>query len=652
MKRATKLLANRSKLRVAFLATSIFVFIVTCLAPTFTAMAAPSPTSNTATSASSSQPASSQTATNKTNQSNSPKKTSQNTNEAQTCENAAGPLSFFLCPFFTQIMKAINWLVNPQDGALTDLLKLDPLQFNNDQGLQRAYMNVLNFVNSLFIIVFLVMIFASFVSNSSGFLSNYNIKNTMPRLVGAIIIAQFGYLACALLIDFGNVLGAILPSTIMHGVLGSNTATPSIADGVVSLLAFGNPSAVGGGTAAVTSTVFFGGGGVVFLLLLIMAIVALFALLVAFIYMVARSLVLIILIFSAPLAFLAWVLPGTQTYFSRWGKTLVRLVFMYPIVAVLITTAEVVSFMLLHPSFDPTVFTTDKLKLLIGGLVPLVALLMIPRCLRLSGTMVEHAGGALAGYMTGRATGGLRSGYSSSRDRLAESDFGKENRFGRSLAGGGLMALASPNSGNVTRKLGEARSRAASVYDKAGAVGTDNEVKAMLNSRNTVERQAAIKALAKRGNRAAIQDAFDARKIKPIDMAALKTTDFKEFSGMPDFREYSLAADGSYTFDESKFFSGLNAGSVMDASASTQKDWFLQNTMVGGKAGHGSYSASKVRRVQAAQLQNILKNPKLQSKMSEEVRKGLAAYAAHYGASDMHGAAILEAMDTNGVWKS
>ena len=74
--------------------------------------------------------------------------------------------------------------------------------------------------------------------------------------------------------------------------------------------------------------------------------------------------------------------------------------------------------------------------------------------------------------------------------------------------------------------------------------------------------------------------------------------------------------------------------------------------MVGGKAGHGSYSASKVRRVQAAQLQNILKNPKLQSKMSEEVRKGLAAYAAHYGASDMHGAAILEAMDTNGVWKS
>jgi len=644
----TKLLANRVKLRVAFLATSILVFTVFSLMPVFTAFASPGSTTENSSTV---QQFDTVTKNGNTAVKNQKKtKNTQNTS-AQTCENAAGPLSFFLCPVFSQIMEAINWLVDPKYGVLTDMLKLDPLQFNNDQGLHRAYMNVLNLADTLFILVFLIMIFASFVS-SDNFLSNYNIKSTMPRLIAAIIIAQFGYLACAILIDFGNILGSLLPTTIMNGVLGSNASMPSIADGVVSLLAFGNSTAVGTGTATVTNAVFFGGGGVVFFLLLIMAVVALFALLVAFIYMVARSLVLIILIFSAPLAFLAWVLPGTQVYFNKWGKTLVRLVFMYPLVTVLITTAEVVSFMLLHPSFDPTVFTTDKLKLLIGGLVPLVALLMIPRCLRLSGTMVEHAGGALAGYMTGRATGGLRSGYSSSRDRLAESDFGKENRFGRSLAGGGLMALASPNSGNVTRKLGEARSRAASVYDKAGAVGTDNEVKAMLNSRNTVERQAAIKALAKRGNRAAIQDAFDARKIKPIDMAALKTTDFKEFSGMPDFREYSLAADGSYTFDESKFFSGLNAGSVMDASPSTQKDWFLQNTMVGGKAGHGSYSASKVRRVQAAQLQNILKNPKLQSKMSEEVRKGLAAYAAHYGTSDMHGAAILEAMDTNGVWKS
>ena len=37
--------------------------------------------------------------------------------------------------------------------------------------------------------------------------------------------------------------------------------------------------------------------------------------------------------------------------------------------------------------------------------------------------------------------------------------------------------------------------------------------------------------------------------------------------------------------------------------------------------------------------------------MSEDVRRGLSAYAGDYGSSDAHGAAILSAMDTNGVWK-
>ncbi len=632
MKRANTLFAKYT-MRTILLVTSLLVLLFASFAPALTAYAAPAQTPTTPT-----QPTTNQT------------QTPENPGELQTCENAAGPLSFFLCPVFTMIMKSINWLANPQDGTLVTMLRIEPLQFNKDTGLQRAYMNVLNFVNSLFIIVFLVIIFANFISDFN-FLSNYNVKNTLPRLIAAVILAQFGYLLCALAIDIGNVLGTLLPATIMNGVLGAGVAPPNLSDSVVGLLAFGNPQAVGAGTAAVTTVLFGGGGGIVFLLLLLMAILVLFSLLLAFIYMVARYLILIMLVFAAPLAFLAFVLPGTQGFFFRWGKNLIRLVLMFPLVTVLITTAEVVSFMLLHPTFDPNTFTDDRFKLLVGGLIPFVALLMIPKCLKLSGDMMEVTGGAIAGYVAGKSRQGVQNTSSGSRDRIAESNFGKENRFGRAIAGGGATALVSPNSGKVTRKLGEARSRAASVYEKAGAVGTDDEVKAMLNSRNSVERQAAIKALAKRGNRAALQEAFDAKKIKPIDMAALKTTDFKEFAGMPDFREYKLGADGSYSFDENKFFSGLNASTVMDAGGGTQKEWFLENIIgADGKPDYGSFSASKIQRIQSDQLANILRNPKVQGKMVEDVRKGLSTYANTYGPGDAHGAAILGAMDANGVW--
>jgi len=643
MRRANTLFANyaKSKTRAIFLMVSVLVFVFSIFTPFMAAQAVTaSPGGGSATGGASS-PASSSTSA-------SPQK-------SETCEEAAGPLSFFLCPVLNLVVKPINWFTNPENGALVSLLRVEPLQFNQDQGLQRAYLNVLNFTNTLFILVFIVIIFANLISDFN-FLSGYNVRNTLPRLFAAIILAQFGYLLCALLIDFGNILGTLLPSAITQGVLGPNTAPPNLSDAVLSLLAFGNPDVVGGGTAAVTTVIFGGAGGVVFLLVLIMSILALFSLMLAFFYMVARYLVLIMLIFSAPLAFLAFVLPGTQKFFYSWGKNLIRLVFMFPLVAILITTAEVVSFMLLHPTFDPAVFTSDRYKLLIGGLVPFVALLLIPKCLKLSGSLVEATGGAVAGYLSGKANSQLRSqssaAISSSRDRLAETQFGKDNRFGRSLAGGGASAIISPYGRKTISRLGEARNRASSVYDKAGSVGTEKELKAMLGSKNTVTRQAAIKSLAKSGNRAAIQEAFDKKQIKPIDMAALKTTDFKEFGGMPDIREYKLGADGSYSFDEGKFFSGVNANTVSDASGSTQKEWFLKNTVgADGKPSYGSYSAGKIQRLQASQLQNILRSKDVQIKMSEDVRRGLSSYASDYGASDAHGAAILSAMDSNGVWK-
>lgn len=644
MTKANSLFARGFKLHAVFLALSILALLFTTFSPALTAYAATNTSqSQTTTSTNTSTPPTNTTSTSTTTEKQS---------ESETCYNAAGPLSFFMCPLFEQIMKTINWLAGPDDSVLTSMLRVEPLQFNKDMGLQRAYNNVLNFANSLFIIVFLVIIFANFVSDFS-FLDSYTIKNTLPRLIAAVILAQFGFLLCAIAIDIGNILGTFLPSIISHGVLGPNVPMPGLSDSVVGLLSFGNPNAVGGGTAAVTTALFGGGGGIVFLLLLIMSILVLFSLLLAFIYMVARNLILIMLVFAAPIAFLAFVLPGTQPFFFKWGKNLIRLVLMFPLVTVLITTAEIVSFMLLHPTFDPNVFTDDRFKLLIGGLVPFVALMLIPKCLKLSGDIMEVTGGAAAVFIAGNAWGktkdGAKSGHSSARDRTAASiDLDKADRFTKAFAGGGARALAFPNSTGTIRRLGNAKSRGNEHYEKTAKLASEDDLIRMVNSKDALARQAAAVTLGKNGKRDIIEKALRDHKLTENDLRIVRRDDFDALKGMPDLR---LNWDFQQDAVKDSFYTGLNASTWADSSAGSQKEWTMNKVWNTTKNEYEyiGFNKAKVEKIHSSQWNSMLQDKEVRKKMDEDVRKALHQYAAsNVGA---HSDAINKNMANDGSWR-
>ncbi len=568
----------------------------------------------------------------------------------QTCDQAAGPLSFFLCPLYAMIMKGINWLAGPDDSILVQMLRVPPLQFTKDVGLSRAYGNILAFVNSLFILVFLVIIILSLIKDFS-FLENYHLKQTLPRLIAAIILAQFGYLICAALVDIGNILGALAPQTLAAGVLGTNAKLPGLADSIVGLLAFGNAKAVGTGTAVVTNVLFGGGTGIVFILMFLMAIAVLFALLLAFIYMVARNLIIVLLVLAAPLAFLAWVLPGTQSFFFRWGRNLIKLIMMYPLVVIVITTAEILAFLLQHPSLDPNVYTDNRLYLLIGGLIPFIALLMIPKLLKLSGDIMEVTGGAVAGFVAGKVaskdhiSNAGKWGKEGIQNSIAYNDKLNKTRFGR-VAVAGISGL-SANSPTATAKMGQTRDRAQAIYDKAASLGTTDELKSMLKQNYRPAKIAATAALAKNGERQTIVDAIQNKTIDQgvVDSAVKK--DFDAFKGMPDIR-----FDWDYATNTTKnsFFENLNASTWSDTNGASQKEY----TMVGvrgadGKITYSGYSKAKIERISASQWNSILQDKAVRSKMNEDVRKALHSYATtHHGSAWAQ--SISANLDANG-WK-
>lgn len=566
-----------------------------------------------------------------------PTSTSQQTNQKPvpkastsgegTCTKAAGPLSFFLCPIYDLITNAINWLAGPEDSALTGLLRVDPLQFSKDQGLLKAYQNILTFTNGLFILVFFVIIILGLIKDFS-FLDNYNFKTVLPRFVAAIILAQFGYLLCAALIDIGNILGTLLPDTIMNGVL-PGIAPPALTDGIISLLAFGDTNTVGTGTATTTNLLFGGANGVVFILLFIMSIVVLFALLIAFIYMVARYLILYVLILAAPLAFLAWVLPGTQPFFNKWGRNLIRLILMFPLVVVVITVAQLLSFMLIHPNLDPNVITDDRFKLIIGALVPFVALLMIPKCLKLSGDIMDLTGGAVAGFIVGKTANKEHvknaGKYSKEgiQNRIAYDDKLSKTAVGRfAVAGvGGING----NNPKAAAKMGQTRDRAQAVYDKAAAYGTTDELKKMLNQNYKPAKVAATTALAKRGERQAIIDGIGNKTISKEIIDSAVTKDFEAFKGMPDVR---FDWDYGNNTPKSDFFTKLNAGAFADAGSS-HKDWLMQGVRgADGKVTYTTFDSHKIERISGPQWNSILQDKSVRQKMNEEARRAVFSYAS------------------------
>lgn len=647
--------ALRFRARTFIVLASLFVLAISTLLPIGQALAVPTtntPSNSTTTSTTSSSAVNSVNPTNSTNTSTTVTTVPDNPDEMQTCDQAAGPLSFFLCPVYAMMMKGINWLAGPEDSILTQMLHVPPLQFSKDSGLMRAYGNILAFVNGLFILVFLVIIVLSLIKDFT-FLENYHLKQTLPRLVAAIIIAQFGYLLCGILIDIGNILGTLIPNTIAAGVLGSGAKLPGLADSVVGLLAFGNPQAVGQATATVTNTLFGAGTGVVFILLFLMAAAVLFSLLLAFIYMVARYLIITLLVLAAPLAFLAWVLPGTQSFFSKWGKNLLRLVMMYPLVVTVITTAEILAFLLQHPSLDPNIYTDDRLKLLIGGLIPFVALLMIPKLLKLSGDLVEITGGAVAGFVAGKVANkdhvgtASRYGKEGLQNSIAYNDKLNKTRFGR-LAVAGVSGL-SANSAVATAKMGQTRDRAQAVYDKAAKYGTSDELKAMMKQNYRPAKIAGLAALADKGDRDAVKEALANGLITKDILEAATTKDFGAFKSMPDLRNY---------FDspakQAAAFSSMTSKSFGDVSGGTIKDWLgteVKNPTTGVK--EFVLDTSKLSKFTPQQYTSLFNDKSNRSGIPADVLRKLAEYG-HNAPADPHNIVIQQTIangiNADGTW--
>lgn len=311
----------------------------------------------------------------------------------KACEKEA-PLGFITCPIFNAINSAISSLIGGQgvsgqrDGLLISFLEFSPLNAQDSTQnniLPQIVSSIVSIANLFYVVIFLILIFSSTLPFG---LDNYTIKKTFPKFIAAVIMTQFSYLICGVIIDFFNLLGNIVPNLIFALPLGLDFEAQGISG-----LSVGLQTVFASGPLAVSLV--FG-----FFLLLILMFVALIAIIVAFVYMVLRYLILFILVLLAPLAFASWVLPGTDRFFKAWWKNFIRLNAMFPMITGLIAVSIMLSQVLLA-----TDETNAALKL-VALFIPIVALFAIPKTLKWTSDGMNALAGKMLGGTASKMPGG------------------------------------------------------------------------------------------------------------------------------------------------------------------------------------------------------------------------------------------------------
>ena len=222
----------------------------------------------------------------------------------------------------------IGWLVCPMltfmgglnDAAFTFLTKflvIEP-RLLTDPDTRAAWSTFRDIANVAFVIAFLMIIYSQI---SGAGVSNYGIKKLIPRVIVAAILVNLSYVFCQLAVDISNIVGSSVYQFFKDVPTGA-TSSSDLSNGTSWATTIGYILAVGAAALAAL------------LLASTLGIAALLAFMLVIFILVARKALLILLVVISPLAFVAYLLPNTESWFKKWWKLFSGLLMVFPVVGV------------------------------------------------------------------------------------------------------------------------------------------------------------------------------------------------------------------------------------------------------------------------------------------------------------------------------
>ena len=286
-------------------------------------------------------------------------------------------IGWFICP-------VSNWLADGIDfmySALQQFLKTKPLETTNqNSGIYLAWVIMRNISNVAFIVAFLVIIYSQLTSVG---ISNYGVKKMIPRLVIAAVLVNLSFTICAILLDLSNIAGYAFQDAFMGikntiSTVGENTSTWTWSE-VISTALSNGALAIG----AITFTT------ELLPMLVPAATLAGLTLLLILLIMAARQALIIILIIISPLAFVCYLLPGTEKWFKKWRDSFLTMLVFFPAFSVVFGGAQLAGILIIQNASG----SNGAIMHVLGMLVQIIPLAITPLIMKFSGGVLGKFAG-------------------------------------------------------------------------------------------------------------------------------------------------------------------------------------------------------------------------------------------------------------------
>lgn len=232
-------------------------------------------------------------------------------------------VNYVICPMMQAMYQGVILIIGMiEQGGLLGVSPLlsDGRPSDKTAGIFAAWSVFRDLANFGLVIGLFLVIFSQ--ATSYG-LSAYGVRKMLPKIVIAALLINLSYVICAVLVDVFNILGTSLDDLLTNAITAATAGAQS--GGILAGEGGAANALMAGGTLVLVMAPLL---LIIFFILVLIGIVGIF-------FLIARQILIVCLIVAAPIAFISWLFPNTESYFRKWWSTLIRLLAIYPVVTCL-----------------------------------------------------------------------------------------------------------------------------------------------------------------------------------------------------------------------------------------------------------------------------------------------------------------------------
>lgn len=217
---------------------------------------------------------------------------------------------------FYYIVYGLGWILNQAIWVLTFVMRF-PFNINSIEGINKGWSTVRDFCNNFFIVILLVISLGTILR-----LPRYQYKEILPKLLLMAVMINFSKMFAGIMIDFSQIIMLTFANAFTQLQAGNALLTAIGLPDLYKLVGGDSGGSVltsGLGTAAKNdSSIKIWDILAALIFALIITVVALVVITMICIMLVFRLVMLMFYVVLAPIAFLGYVIPNGQKYWSQW----------------------------------------------------------------------------------------------------------------------------------------------------------------------------------------------------------------------------------------------------------------------------------------------------------------------------------------------